>query len=99
MACALIAASSAAAAIPAQPIPEGPEASSPPAFIGAPATPRRVRAPAVPSHPFMAANGRSNIHDDAYQTDTYVGPGPLGLDMQRASTFHASECASVTFDR
>ena len=35
----------------------------------------------------MAANGRSNIHDDAYQTDTYTGPGPLGRNMQRASTF------------
>jgi hypothetical protein len=99
MTCALIAVASADAAIPAQPIPEGPEASSPPAFIGAPAQPRPVKAPAVPSHPFMAANGRSNIHDDAYQTDTYTGPGPLGRNMQRASTFQGSECASVTFDR
>jgi len=58
-----------------------------------------VQAPTVPRHPFMAANGRSNIHDDAYQTDTYTGPGPLGHAMQRASTFQGSECASVTFDR
>jgi hypothetical protein len=89
----------AAASVPAQPIPEGPEAGSVPAFIGAPATPRPVQAPAVPRHPFMAANGRSNIHDDAYQTDTYTGPGPLGRNMQRSSTFQGSECASVTFDR
>jgi hypothetical protein len=89
----------ASAAVPAQPIPEGPEAGSVPAFIGAPAKPRPVQAPAVPRHPFMAANGRSNIHDDAYQTDTYTGSGPLGRNMQRSSTFQGSECASVTFDQ
>jgi hypothetical protein len=95
----LACATPAAAAVPAQPIPEGPEAGSVPTFIGTPARPRRVRAPAVPTHPFMAPNGRSNIHDDAYQTDTYRGPGPLGRHMQRTSTFQGSECASVTFDR
>ena len=70
------------ALVPAQPIPEGPEASSVPAFLGAPAKPKAVQAPSVPRHPFMAANGRSNIHDDAYMTDTYTGPGPLGRDMR-----------------
>ena len=30
-----------------------------------------------PQHPFMAANPGSNIHDDAYMTDTYRGSGPL----------------------
>jgi len=94
----LLAPASAHAVVPAQPIPEGPEASSVPAFIGAPARPKRVRAPNVPAHPFMAPNGRSNLHDDAYQTDTYRGPGPLGYHMLRASTFQGSECASVTFD-
>jgi hypothetical protein len=89
----------ATAAVPAQPIPEGPEAGSVPAFIGAAAKPKAVSAPTVPQHPFMAANGRSNIHNDAYQTDTYTGSGPLGRNMQRASTFQGSECASVTFDR
>ncbi len=95
----LMSAAAAAAAVPAVPIPEGPEAGSVPAFIGGPQKPKAVQAPAVPRHPFMAANGRSNIHDDAYQTDTYTGPGPLGHAMQRASTFQGSECASVTFDR
>ena len=37
-----------------------------------------VRAPRVPRHPFMAPNGRSNVHNDAYQTDTYRRLGPLG---------------------
>src|SRR5437667_1167926 len=56
----------------ATPIPNDPFAAPVPTFVGAPATPRSVPAPAVPQHPFMAPNGRSNIHDDAYQTDTYV---------------------------
>ena len=47
----------------------------------------------------MAANGRSNLHNDAYMTDTYAGAGPLGRDMERRSTFFAADCASVTFDR
>jgi hypothetical protein len=98
-AAALVCAAPASALVPAQPIPEGPEAGSVPSFFGAPAKPKAVQAPAVPQHPFMAANGRSNIHDDAYQTDTYTGSGPLGRNMQRASTFQGSECASVTFDR
>jgi hypothetical protein len=84
---------------PAQPIPEGPEASTPPSFIGTKASPKQVSAPAVPAHPFMAANGRSNIHDDAYMTDTYTTSGPLGSNMERRSTFLASECASIVFDR
>ena len=32
----------------------------------------------APRHPFMAANGRSNLHDDAYQSDAGPTPGPLG---------------------
>jgi hypothetical protein len=95
---ALLSAAPAAAVVPAQPIPEGPEAGSVPSFIGAPAKPKSVQAPTVPTHPFMAPNGRSNIHDDAYQTDTYKWGGPLGRNMQRTSTFQGSECASVTFD-
>src|SRR5881392_4237761 len=82
----------------ATPIPNDPFAAPVPTFVGAPATPRSVPAPAVPTHPFMAPNGRSNIHDDAYQTDTYTWGGALGRNMQRTSTFQGSECASVTFD-
>ena len=31
-----------------------------------------------PRHPFMAPNGKSNIHVDAYQSDTNTAGGPLG---------------------
>ena len=86
----------ATAAFAASPIPEGP--NSLPAFTGAPATPSPVFAPEPPRHPHMAPNGRSNIHNDGYMTDTYQGAGPLGKDMTRVSTFLSHECASLTFD-
>ena len=83
-------------ALAAEPIPEGP--NSLPAFAGAPATPAPVYAPDPPRHPHMAPNARSNIHDDAYMTDTYQGAGPLGNSITRTSTFLSHECASLTFD-
>ena len=50
--------------------PQGP-LTNVPAFIGSAATLDPTSGQDVPRHPFMAPNGRSNIHDDAYQTDTY----------------------------
>ena len=84
---------------PATPIPDG--GSAGPAFVGTSGRGRHVRARRVPRHPFMAANGRSNIHDDAYMTDTYRIRGPIGLNMQRTSTYFppGAVCGSVTFDR
>ena len=86
-----------AAVASADPIPDDPVQQAP-EFIGSPAEPRRLSAPEPPRHPFMAPNGRSNLHDDAYQTDTYLVPGPLGRSMSRTSTLQAGVCASVTFD-
>ncbi len=88
----------ATAAVAATPIPTDPNAEPVPEYVGAPATPRRAKAPAVPRHPFMAPNGRSNIHDDGYQTDTYVGGGPLGRSPEVLSTLQSAECASLVFD-
>ena len=51
-------------------------------FTGKAATPHRVAAPRVPRHPYMAANGRNSVHNDAYQTDTYRNSGPLGRDTR-----------------
>src|SRR3954447_23280854 len=84
------------AAAAAAPIPEGP--NSLPAFVGTPATPAPVFSPDPPRHPHMAPNARSNIHNDAYMTDTYQGPGPLGHGTTRTSTSLEHECASLTFD-
>jgi hypothetical protein len=86
------------AAAAAEPIPEGTDAGSSPAFVGAPATQRPVFVPQPPRHPFMAPNERSNLHVDAFQTDANVVPGPLGKDLQRVSNFQGADCASVTFD-
>jgi hypothetical protein len=82
----------------AEPIPGDPNAGNVPSFIGSPATPEPVQAPAPPQHPFMAPNGRSNIHNDAFQSDTYAVAGPLGKNIQTTSALYSSECASVTFD-
>jgi hypothetical protein len=92
---ACVAATAASAAIP---IPEGPDATTLPVFIGSTAKPHPVQGTTVPQNPFMAPNGRSNLHDDAYMTDSYQQSGPLGHAMQRTSTFLGRECASTGFD-
>ena len=88
----------AASGVSADPIPADPFTEPPPAFEGGVAKPRRLVSPEPPRHPFMAPNGRSNIHNDAYQTDAYRGAGPLGREMTVSSTFELADCASVTFD-
>jgi hypothetical protein len=88
----------AAAPAAASPIPEGPETNPPPAFFGAPAIQHPITVQRPPRHPFMAPNDRSNLHNNAYQTDANVGPGPLGRNIQRASTFQSADCGSITFD-
>ena len=85
------------------PIPQGPTAGDIKPFDGKPATPDPFSLPAVPRNPFMAPNGVSNLHDDAYQTDTYAWSGPLGRKTQTQSAFYpgtvlSRECASITFD-
>jgi hypothetical protein len=94
---AAVAVALAAAPAAAAPIPQSPT-DTPPPFHGAPATPQPLVSPDPPRHPFMAPNGRSNLHVDAYQTDADQGPGPLGRDSSVRSTFYGADCASVTFD-
>jgi hypothetical protein len=53
----------------------------------------------IPQNPFMASNGRSNMHNDAYMTDAYEVAGPLGVDAEVISTYRGlAQCATVTFD-
>src|SRR4051812_14326066 len=81
----------------ADPIPESDTSAQ--AFFGAPAVQNPIFGiPEAPRHPFMAPNERSNIHTDAWQTDTNRLPGPLGRDMKRVSASHTADCGSVTFD-
>ena len=84
----------------AVPIGGSPDGDSVQDFIGSPRPAKPMGAQRfAPRHPFMAANGRSNIHDDAYQSDAGPTPGPLGYDPEVVSTLFTQECASVTFDR
>ncbi|MGH3330487.1 MAG: hypothetical protein ACRDPJ_04190 [Nocardioidaceae bacterium] len=84
----------------APPIPPGPGDASVPAFEGRAAVADRVAGRRPPSHPFLAANGRNSMHDDAYASDAYAGSGPLGRDLQVSSaTYGIEECATVAFDR
>jgi hypothetical protein len=85
--------------LPPIPIPGDPLAllNDVPAFTGQIAEPRPLNATSLPQNPFMAPNGRNNIHDDAYMSDTYRYPGPLG-DGPEASTLFTRECGSITFD-
>jgi hypothetical protein len=69
-----------------------------PEFEGEAATPHPLHVPRPPRHPFMAPSGRSNLHNDAYQTDTYRWSGPLGANTSSSSSLFARECASITID-
>jgi outer membrane protein assembly factor BamB len=85
------------------PIPQGPGAEEITPFDGSAAPRDPFRLALVPRHPFMAPNGVSNLHNDAYQTDAYGWRGPLGRDVRTQSAFYTGtvlsrECASITFD-
>src|SRR2546423_5839165 len=81
-----------AAVAVAVPIPSGPGIA--PRYIGAPATANPIASFPVPQNPFMAPNGVNNMHNDAYATNAYVGPGPLGRSPAVTSAFYGvEECA------
>jgi hypothetical protein len=95
----LLPVSAVAQSVAPTPIPQNPsDVAAVPTFIGSQAVPKAVSSPTVPQNPFMAPNGRSNLHDDAYMTNTYLWAGPLGNNIQALSTFQSAECASLTFD-
>jgi hypothetical protein len=82
------------------PIVDGPGALFLPRFEGAAVEAQPVAAPTVPQHPWLAANGRNSMHNDAYASDAYAGPGPLGRNtVVTSAMFGVNECASLTFDR
>jgi hypothetical protein len=89
-----------ATGVPPVPIPQDPGASTVVPYLGAPRPARPIRGVRfAPRHPHMAPNDRSNLHDDAYQSDAGRTRGPLGRHPSVTSTMYAQECASVTFDR
>ncbi|WP_025616578.1 hypothetical protein [Salinispora cortesiana] len=80
------------------PIPVDPRGVGLQPFAGQPATAHPIDNAEVPQHPFMAANGTSNMHGDAYQTDAYQNAGPSGRDLKVSSRLQGGECLTVTFD-
>jgi hypothetical protein len=84
--------------LPVVPIAGDPMGGTAAPFEGSAATPSPVGGMTQPPrNPFLAPNGRSNIHDDAYMTDTYAVSGPLG-DGSEPSALFTRECGSITFD-
>jgi hypothetical protein len=81
------------------PIPSDPRDVLLQPFTGAAVVAKPLPPQSVPQHPFMARNGRSNLHDDAYQTDAYNQAGPLGHNLAVTSTAFLQDCGSVTFDK
>lgn len=81
------------------PIPQGPGVLVSPRYLGRPAIIRPVTGMNVPQHPFLAANGRSAMHDDAWSSDAYPWAGPVG-DQPEVDTawFGIEECATLAFD-
>lgn len=52
----------------------------------------------APAHPFMATNGRSNIHNDAYMTDSYLIAGPVDDNLTVTTKPMNRLCVSIAFD-
>lgn len=52
----------------------------------------------VPEMPGMASGGRSNIHNDAWMTDTYAHRGPEGRAPEVFSSDLGGLCGTITFD-
>jgi hypothetical protein len=54
-----------------------------------------------PQHPFLAPNGSSNMHCDAYMSDSYEASGPLGLTPHVTRACYGTELnlpVTITFD-
>jgi hypothetical protein len=95
----VLAASPALADTPAVPILDDPRGALLKDFSGSPATAQPLPRQSIPRHPSMAPNERSNLHNDAYQTDTYNTPGPLGHRLTVSSAAYGiQDCASILFD-
>src|SRR5436190_6434469 len=76
---------------PAAPIPSDPRDPMVQPFTGQAATAQPFARQSIPRNPYMAPNERSNIHDDAYQTDAYNVAGPLGRAPAVTSTLFFAE--------
>jgi hypothetical protein len=70
-----------------------------PSFVGHASTAAPISAPTVPQNPYLAPNPGSNMHNDAYGSNAYPGPGPIGRNTKVSSVaLGVEECATVAFD-
>jgi hypothetical protein len=83
----------------------GPAATGAMEFYRNPEFPEGYRNPvdylACPQHPFLAPNGSSNMHCDAYMSDSYEASGPLGLTPHVIRACYGTEWnlpVTITFD-
>ncbi len=56
----------------------------------------------IPQHPFLAPNGKSNMHNDAYMSDTYEWDGPIGMNPEIVYKSYAdgiNNCVTITYDK
>jgi hypothetical protein len=80
------------------PLPPGPGLLVSPRYTGAPASPGPVPT-SVPAHPFLAPHGTNSMHADAWASDSYPYPGPLGRSPEvRTAWYGLEECATLNFD-
>jgi hypothetical protein len=94
LAASLVATVPSAFGVAAIPIPSDPRDALLQPFTGAPSSAQPLPLQHVPQHPYMAANGGSNLHNDAYQTDAYNRPGPIGKNLRSRA-----RCSSPTAAR
>ncbi len=81
------------------PIPPGAGWLTTPSYDGRPANAEPLNAKNPPQNPHLAANPFNSMHNDAWATDAYPGPGPTGSNPQVDSAFYGIlECATLTFD-
>ncbi len=67
-------------------------------YFGNPAQVQPITTRTIPGHPFMYGGESSNIHNDAYMSDTYTHAGPLGIQPEVTSIDLGAICATITFD-
>lgn len=83
----------------ALPIPGGSAGPLVPTFVGHQSSAAPISAPVVPQNPFLAPNGNNSMHNDAYGTNAYTSPGPIGHNTKTTSLLlGVEECATIAFD-
>ena len=88
------------AAVVTFPIPPSLSQAALPEFVGSAARARPTASFRLPAHPYLARNGASGMHNDAYATDAYAWAGPLGRrPVVTSATYGVEECATLAFDR